>query len=48
MHPAAGAAPWPNSAISPAEHLREVFYRQGFNDQVCGVVLSKDCSTRLP
>jgi L-ascorbate peroxidase len=29
----AGAAPWPNSAISPAEHLREVFYRQGFNDQ---------------
>jgi hypothetical protein len=32
---AAGAAPWPNAAISPAEHLREVFYRQGFNDQVC-------------
>lgn len=29
----AGAAPWPNEAISPAEHLREVFYRQGFNDQ---------------
>ncbi len=25
---AAGAAPWPNAAISPAEHLREVFYRQ--------------------
>ena len=30
---AAGAAPWPNEAAGAAEHLRWVFYRQGFNDQ---------------
>lgn len=30
---AAGAAPWPAEAMSAAEHLRAVFYRQGFNDQ---------------
>lgn len=29
----AGAAPWPSEAMSAAEHLRAVFYRQGFNDQ---------------
>lgn len=29
----AGAAPWPAEAVSAAEHLRAVFYRQGFNDQ---------------
>ena len=30
---AAGGAPWPNAASGAGEHLRHVFYRQGFNDQ---------------
>lgn len=29
----AGGAPWPNGASGAAEHLRHVFYRQGFTDQ---------------
>lgn len=29
----AGAGPWPHGAPSAAEHIRAVFYRQGFNDQ---------------
>ena len=33
MIPAAGGAPWPNGASGAGEHLRDVFYRQGFNDQ---------------
>ena len=30
---AAGGAPWPNGAPGAGEHLRDVFYRQGFNDR---------------
>lgn len=29
----AGGAPWPKGAAGPAEHLRDIFYRMGFNDQ---------------
>lgn len=28
-----GGAPWPNKAAGPAEHLREIFYRMGFDDR---------------
>ena len=29
----AGGAPWPAPAKGPGDHLRNVFYRMGFNDQ---------------
>eukprot|EP00884_Botryococcus_braunii_P003914 jgi/Botrbrau1/13523/Bobra.0347s0008.2 len=31
--PAGGGPTWPGGAAGPAEHLKNVFYRMGFNDQ---------------
>jgi Peroxidase len=30
---AAAAAPFPDKAATPGEHLRNIFYRMGLNDQ---------------
>lgn len=30
---AEGAGPYPRGASGPGKHLRDVFYRMGFNDQ---------------
>ena len=32
-HSAAGGGPYPGGAKGPGDHLRNVFYRMGFNDQ---------------
>ena len=43
---AAGGAPYPAPAKGPGDHLRNVFYRMGFNDQEI-VALSGKFALRL-
>ena len=47
MRGAAGGAPYPGKAKGPGDHLRDVFYRMGLNDQEI-VALSGRHHPRMP